>query len=919
MKKILFIFSGALFLFASCVNETENSGQLSGKEGVKDNGTTLVRVAFDNGSRTYFGEHGGSGYSVYWADTDAIQINGANSTGITIDQSHKSAADFTIGAAIEYPYRAVYPAALANGFVADSVLVTLPAVQNYTEGSYDPAAAVMLGYAESGDVPFKCATAFLKVNISGGMDGDAIASVRVRSNFDMTTQDLDYGRWPMSGEFVANFSADGSSLVRRVKDGSSVTLDCGSGVAQGTDLYIAIPPQTYTKGINLFVIDVNGDWQEFISSKAFTAEAGVVYNTELAFNGGNVWVGPGIYTDTDWNALAAQITLNGSCEEFKDEDGTYNLYEDITATTLMRFGGVQGGNTTFSGVLNGNNHRVTTSKMSVPLFTYIAGTVKNLAIGGNKVSINTVGWGTSMLALDLEEGALVEYVTADYTVTAPCTSTGTASVYYYGLVRNIKEGATMQNCLQRSNFIIPSQDMTTGDSYVLPFAYTNAGTVKDCVNEGNITVADVMPQKMICAPIFKNTGTLENFVNTGNFSVNSAIGVALAGVTVFGGGYIHNCVNGEEGLGSSKGVLNIIASPDANGKSFRLGGIAAYGDGNTKVDDKVVCGRFYGCANHGNLTLYKSTEYRIYRSSVAGIVADIQYGVYSATENNDYCTIDGCSNDGYLLVHEPLSNAESTSSSDNSVPIFLGGILGCSLNKSGTNGGALVLKKTTTQLVGNFLVIRKTCTNTGTLEMASASPSPSNTGVSGARLNYVGGIAGFTYGIGNSSTTSSFNAHYAAIRGVQNGIIKVGSSASGCIAAGGILGGCCYTKVDQGEVQLVDYQATEEQTAGKAPVYRGTLGAVVGWVVKFSNIGTQSPAAGINAVMEDNTGLICSSSTGLDNTEALIGFAGVTGNKTVHKSTTEEKHRIDFYGTSTLNGVDVTADLCYGGGNKQFN
>ncbi len=915
MKKILIAFSGVLFLFYSCANEDSLNKMISSREGVRGDGTTLVRGALGDASKTYFGEHDDLGYVLYWAQSDVIQINGANSTGISIDESKKSSADFTIGAALEYPYRAVYPAALASGYVADSLLVTLPAVQNYVEGSYDPAAAVMLGYAESGEVGFQCAMSFLKINISGGSDSDPIASVRVRSNIVLGAEDLDRGRQPMSGAFLAKFSADGNSLTRNARDGSSVTLQCGDGVAQGTDLLIAIPAQAYTKGINLFIIDVNGDWQEVTSTKEFTAEPGVVYNTQVAFNGGNSYVGPGIYTETDWNALAAQITFNEDCEEFKDECGTYNLYSDISTTQLMRFGGVQGGNSYFDGVIDGNNHKITTTKMEVPMFTYIDGTVKNLNIGGNKAGINTSGWGTAMLALDLKEGAVIDNVTADYVVNAPCTSTGNSNVYYYGLVRNILRGATVQNCTQRSNFIIPTQDKTTGDCHVLPFAYANVGTVKDCVNEGNVTVAAAMPQKVISAPFFKTTGTIDGFVNKGNFSVNSAVGAALAGVAVFGGGYIHNCVNGVEGYGSSKGVLSITASPDANGKSYRLGGISAYGDGN----HRDTCGRFYGCANHGNLTLYKSTEYRIYRSSVGGVVADVRFGAYSSTENNDYCTIDGCSNDGYLLVHEPLSNAVATSSSDNSTPIFLGGILGCSLNNSGTNGGALILTKTTSEMAGNFLVIRKTCTNTGTLEMASASPSPSNTGVSGARLNYVGGIAGFTYGIGNTSTTSASNAHYAAVRGVQNGIIKLGSSAGGCFAAGGILGGCCYTKVDSGEVQLVDYQATEELTAGKEPVYRGMLGAVIGFVLKFSNIGNQSPAAGIDAVMMDNTGLICGSSTGMDNTEAMIGFAGVTGAKSAHRTTTKETHRIDFYGTSTFNGMDVTAEMCYGGGGKKFN
>ncbi|MBO4447629.1 MAG: hypothetical protein J5764_05850 [Bacteroidales bacterium] len=900
MKKFFVFLSGALFLLASCVNETENNGQISDKLGVREDGTTLVRVSLGDDSRTYFGAHDGTSYSVYWSDTDAIQINGANSTGISVDGSKKSSAEFTIGASLEYPYCAVYPAELASGFVADSVMVTLPAVQQYTEGTFDPAAAVMLGYAAEGEVGFKCAMSFLKVKVAGGSDSDPIAFVRVRSNVDLLNTDGDYARQPMSGEFIAKFSANGNRIYRRITDDSSVTLDCGNGVAQGTDMFIAIPPQTYSKGINIFIVDANGDYQEVVSTKSFTAEAGVVYNTDIAFNGGKTWQGPGIYTVADWNSFAAQISLNAGCEEFKDGQGVYNIYEDLSAKTVMRIGGVSVGNSIFAGVLNGNGHSITTTTMAVPLFTYITGTVMNLRIGGSKPSINTAGWGTCQMALELREGAVIDNVVAEYTVTAPNTSSGTSRTYYYGLFRDILSGATVQNCVQKSEFIVPVSDASTGDCLILPIAYGNAGTVKDCAFEGSISTPEAMSQKVITAPFFKNTATLDGFVNSGNISVESSVGVGAAGVCVFGGGYIHNAVN--------EGTITVTASPVANGKSFRVAGIATYGDG----DDSNNCGRFYGCANHGNITLYKSTTPILYRSSVGGIIADIRYGAYTGSEDNTHNTIDSSVNDGYLKVYEP--NTVATTS--NAVPMFLGGIVGCALNNSGTSSGAIIFTKSTNtdSFNGVFLVVRDNCSNTGTLEMASASPSPSNTGVSGARLNYVGGIAGFTYGLGNSNTSGASNAHYAVLRGTQNGIIKVGSSKNGCIAAGGIVGGCCYTKVEAADVELVDYQATAEKTDGADPVYRGTLGGVIGWVVKYSNIGASGKP--VNAILEDNTNLICSSSTGVNDVDALKGYAGVTGGTSVHRTATKETHSVTIAGAPTYNGETVTEDMCYGGGKK---
>lgn len=909
MKKILFAFSGALLLLASCVNESELSDKLAGKDGIREDGITVVSASLNTSddARTYFGAHEGSSYSVYWQAADAIQINGCNSTAITITPGHPSGATFDIGGAVEYPYCAVYPAALASDYHSDTVMVNLPSVQAYTAGSYDPAAGVMLGYATEGEVGFHSAMAFLKLNISGGSSAAAIKSVRVRSNITMGVTDQDYGRQSMSGAFLAKFSADGCTLTREPKDGSSITLDCGVGVAQGTDLFIAIPAQTYTRGINLFILDTEGHCQEIVSNKAFTAQPATVYPTTVAYDGTMTYEGPGIYTEADWNSLAAQITVAGFCNEFQDESGDYNLLADLNATSLMRFGGTKDGvaNSDFSGVLNGNGHSITTTTMAVPLFTYISGTVRNLNIGGVRPSINNSGWGTASLALRLDDGAVVDGVNAAYEVTA--VPTVDDIVYYYGLVRNIKAGATMQNCIQASNFSITPSDITTKDMYVLPFAYSNDGVVKDCVNTGDVTFAGAVNQKTIVAPFYVTRTTLQDFTNTGNFSVASSIGGCVAGVTIFGGGNLTRCTNGEEGSADTKGVLTFTATPAAKGKTYHLGGIAGYGDGNVATN----CGRFYACANYGDLSLVKTENPLIYRSSVGGIIADIRVGAYAKSEGHDYTTIDGCTNDGHLTFWEQKSDAATSTAA----PAFVGGILGCALHKNGTNSGSLVFFKTTSEMNGLFLVIRRNCKNTGTLEVASPNPTPSGDNNTGARLNYVGGIAGFTYGMGRVNTSGTSDAHYAVVRGQQDGIIKVGSNASGSIAAGGILGGGCYTKVEQVDQCDVTYEATELEMNGASAAYRGTLGATIGWIVKYSQMGTADLP--VNANMTENTGLLCSAS--IPNDYQFVGYTGVTGATSVHRSSTKEKHRIDIYGTPSLNGEEVTADMCYGGGNKVFN
>ena len=104
-------------------------------------------------------------YSVHWSENDAISVNGVTSIQTEIDSENAKSATFIVEN-INYPLHAVYPAAVASGFEAASALVTLPATQKYTDGSFDPAASVMLGYVADKDdaLNFSHAMAYLYIS-----------------------------------------------------------------------------------------------------------------------------------------------------------------------------------------------------------------------------------------------------------------------------------------------------------------------------------------------------------------------------------------------------------------------------------------------------------------------------------------------------------------------------------------------------------------------------------------------------------------------------------------------------------------------------------------------------------------------------------------------------------------------------------
>lgn len=269
------------FMAAGCTRSIDPSGPDSIPADV-------VKISALNGAvtRTALGELKDGKYPVPWSEDDVISVNGNASTSIEIDKDNPSLAQFSLSGVLNPPYCAVYPASATGSYDASAgtVAITLPSEQEYMEGSFDPSSAVMLGYGLSGVMSFRHAVAFLKITAGGGSSESAIRSVKVSS----------VAREAMSGPFTAVFSEDGCTMASDSPERTPVTLTSNAGVPQGEPMYIAIPAQTYTKGICMQLKDAEGHLQFYLSSKSFTAAAGYVYNTSVAFDGDGSWVGVAI-------------------------------------------------------------------------------------------------------------------------------------------------------------------------------------------------------------------------------------------------------------------------------------------------------------------------------------------------------------------------------------------------------------------------------------------------------------------------------------------------------------------------------------------------------------------------------------------------------------------------------------------------
>lgn len=615
MKKTLLLLAFTASL-VSCIAEMPLQEEPTVKDNVLVEGQTVVSAGiFD--VKTYMD----SDYKLYWSADDAIQVNGANSTSISIDPDNGSSADFTIGAVVNHPYCAVCPAAAASGYGDLQATVAVGATQNYTAGSFDPSANILLAYAESGNLCFSSAISLLKLTIGGGDDTDAIKSVRIRAN-DGTA---------MSGAFTASFGPEGCALLNAEKDFTDITLTSTDAIAQGTPIYVAIPAQTYAEGINIFMIDENDHWCQAVSAKSFTAVPGGVYPTSLKFNRNGEYQGVGIYTASDWMLFTSLAdgdasapsqtptasTGNGDYSRFQDENGVVNMYADVNVPMIdwsaTAVADRSGSITNWSTVFDGHDHTLSSDKWKIAAFQFIfsGGVVKNLKVDTDNFTPRSASaWGgCCLLASVLAGGEINNCVNnADISV---ATTTHTSMA---GICRTVYAGKII-GCTNNGNLTMSQSDASAscndyagGICAVLGKSLTDYGLagpveITGCTNNGTIGIEQASYKNPMC---YVAVGGLVGWLTGGNATNYAVISDCTNNGEVF-----HRTPTASGALNTSSsvgGLIGIAYTPNKTASSVPAGrtigymyGGAALNSGETAAQDGFYF-EMDGCTNKGAVT-----------------------------------------------------------------------------------------------------------------------------------------------------------------------------------------------------------------------------------------------------------------------------------------------------------------------------
>ena len=188
----------------------------------------------------------GNKYEVRWKTGDKISVNGVLSNAVSSEDNDQKNVDFTVEGSLSAPYNVLYP-----GTTSSSNVITIPATQNYVVNNIDGAAAASYGTAVKSGNKYNakltnfCSIIRFALNGSATLDRielNALGGEKLRGNFTLATNDEGF-----TGEFSGGTAG-------------TLTYDCNSLTLSGTDtyLYIAIPAQEYTAGMEALVYQTDG-------------------------------------------------------------------------------------------------------------------------------------------------------------------------------------------------------------------------------------------------------------------------------------------------------------------------------------------------------------------------------------------------------------------------------------------------------------------------------------------------------------------------------------------------------------------------------------------------------------------------------------------------------------------------------------
>lgn len=182
-------------------------------------------------------------YNVLWSEGDQISVNGILSNAVTEEDHGKTQVRFRVDGDLTAPYKVLYPGTDKTN------VITLPATQNYVAGSYDGAAYAAYGTVEQLNGENTATLSNFCGLVCFALNGSAILS---RIEVNALGGEKLHGAFTLADSFNGEFTGGAEGTL---------TYNFGEGLklsATDTYVYIALPAQTYSAGVEAKVYQADG-------------------------------------------------------------------------------------------------------------------------------------------------------------------------------------------------------------------------------------------------------------------------------------------------------------------------------------------------------------------------------------------------------------------------------------------------------------------------------------------------------------------------------------------------------------------------------------------------------------------------------------------------------------------------------------
>ncbi len=276
MKKRLFwLLVAAGLLAVSCVKEQGVEPEALMTDAPEITATTAVEAR----TKASVAEGEDLTKSVVWDKGDAISVFYKNNANLKYDlkgDGGSPTGDFTyaqgFGSAILFKtIYGVYPYDKDTRFLDGSIRTTFPAVQSFTEKTFDPKSNLMVAASETNELYFKHVGGFLLLNLYGedvqvkeavfqGNDGEILAGpAEVYADLDN----------------APTIWIDPETGVKTLTLSSKEPVAVHEGRDNPTEFWLVVPPTYFEEGFTVTVTDVDGN--VFVAE--YTQEVDVERNT----------------------------------------------------------------------------------------------------------------------------------------------------------------------------------------------------------------------------------------------------------------------------------------------------------------------------------------------------------------------------------------------------------------------------------------------------------------------------------------------------------------------------------------------------------------------------------------------------------------------------------------------------------------